>query len=257
MCAFEILGMKELGARYRREGYAIIRGLLDERQRTCLRTIVDTLDGQHHVVARFANRLIVTRNLRGEPELDAIARELAPVAACMMAQPQVRLLDDLLLVKPPRQEGGESTIWHQDAPNFPFDRRGFLTIWIAVDDIPLDRGPLTFLPGSHRLGPLGASDGSGEDTPLEALLTAEDWGCVGQPVTEPLAAGDASIHDGYMLHAAAANQTDLPRRAWGVRFIPASTLYTGGSHRSFDSLGLEPFKPFENASFPLFTCPIT
>lgn len=242
---------------YRRAGYAIIRGLLEGPELTMLRTVFDGLGNMaNNAVDKFARRLIVTRNLwQSNPDIQSLVMRLGPVAARMMGLSQVRLLDDVALVKPPKHEGGDPTIWHQDAPNFPFDRRGFLTIWIAVDDISLDQGPLTFVPGSHRLGLLGAVDGAGEEISLESLLQPEDHAYIGSPVTTALNAGDTSVHDGSTLHSAGPNLTNRPRRAWGVRFIPAATLYTGGSHRSFDHLGLKPFHPFEHTDFPLIEMP--
>ncbi|MFD0885094.1 phytanoyl-CoA dioxygenase family protein [Streptosporangium algeriense] len=206
------------------------------------------------VTDTFARRLVVTRNLwRRVPEAGSLVPLIGSLAAQLMAEEKVRLVDDVMLVKPARENGGDPTIWHQDAPNFPFDRRGFLTFWIALDDITLDQGPLTFLPGSHRLGPLGAVDGAGEEIPLESFLTEEDRAYVGEPVATALNAGDTTVHDGHLLHSAEANRTNRPRRAWGVRYIPASTLYTGAAHRSFDGLGLVPFEPFEHDDFPLMT----
>lgn len=240
--------------RYRRDGCTFVRGLLSDPDLTRLREVFDATDlaNDDLVVDQFAKRLVVTRNLwQHYPEVYTFVRGLGTLAAQLMNVDEIRLLDDVALVKPPKQKGGHPTIWHQDAPNFPFDRRGFLTIWIAVDDISLDQGPLTLLPGSHRLGLLGAIDGGGEEISLDSLLSDEDRAYVGDPVTTALRAGDATIHDGGLLHSAGANRTDRPRRAWGVRFIPASTLYTGAAHRSFDGLGLEPFEPFEHANFPL------
>lgn len=242
----------EVVTHYRRNGFAIIRGLLTDSELTLLRKVFDELGGMPNVVDRFAKRLVVTRNLwRSSSEVKSLVWRLGPVAARMMRVDRVRLIDDVALVKPPKQEGGEPTIWHQDAPNFPFDRRGFLTIWIALDAISLDQGPLTFVPRSHRLGLLGAIDGGGEEILLESLLEPEDYEYVGDSVTTALNAGDASVHDGYLLHSAGPNLTSHPRRAWGVRFIPPATLYTGGAHRAFDNLGLEPFEPFEHDDFPL------
>lgn len=249
----ETLATDELVTRYRRDGYAILRGLLDEPEIMRLRAVFDALGRMpDNVVRNFANRLVVTRNLwKTSQEAKSLVWQIAPVAARMMGVPQARLIDDNALVKPPRHEGGDPTIWHQDAPNFPFDRRGFLTIWIAVDDISLEQGPLTFVPRSHRLGLLGAIDGAGEEIELESMLQPEDCEHIGEPTTTALNAGDASVHDGCMLHSANANLTRRPRRAWGVRFIPPATLYTGGAHRSFDHLGLEPFQPFQHEDFPL------
>lgn len=241
-------------SRYRREGCTFLQGLLSDPELTHLRAIFDQIDATDGdlVVDEFAKRLVVRRNLwQHYPGIEALVRALGTLAAQVMNVDEVRLLDDVALVKPRKQRGGHPTIWHQDAPNFPFDRRGFLTMWIAVDDISLDQGPLTLLPGSHRLGLLGAIDGGGEEISLESLLSVEDRAYVGDPFTTALQAGDATIHDGGLLHSAGANRTDRERRAWGVRFIPASTLYTGGAHRSFDGLGLEPFKPLEHDNFPL------
>ena len=240
--------------RYRREGCTFVRGLLSGPELTGLREVFDGMESANDglVVDEFAKRLVVTRNLwQHYPDVELLVRLLGPLAAQLMKVDEVRLLDDVALVKPPRHRGGHPTVWHQDAPNFPFDRRGFLTMWIAVDDITLGQGPMTLLPGSHRLGLLGAIDGGGEEIPLASLLSEEDRAYVGEPFTTALAAGDATVHDGSLLHSAGANRTDRPRRGWGVRFIPADTLYTGGAHRSFDGLGLEPFEPFEHDDFPL------
>jgi ectoine hydroxylase-related dioxygenase (phytanoyl-CoA dioxygenase family) len=230
----------------------MIPSLLDGAELLRLRETFDELDNlRENVVKNFSNRLIVTRNLwQTRPSIRSVVWQLGPVAARLMRTAQARLIDDVALVKPASRDGGGATIWHQDAPNFPFDRRGLLTIWIAVDDISLEQGPLTFVPGSHRLGLLGAVDGAGEEIPLEALLAPEDHECIGEPSTFAFAAGDASIHDGYTLHSAGPNRTNRLRRAWGVRFVPPATLYTGGAHRSFDHLQLKPFALLEHADFP-------
>lgn len=242
-------------ARFRRDGCTFITRLLDGAD---LGLVRDAFDGMamadDYVVDEFARRLVVTRNLwRHVQGVESVVRRLAPLAGQLMGTDEVRLVDDVALVKPARRHGGDPTNWHQDAPNFPFDRRGFLTMWIAIEDIELEQGPLTLLPGSHRLGLLGAVDGAGDGLDLGSVLTADDRARVGEPVTTALAAGDATVHDGSLLHSAGANRTDRPRRAWGVRFIPASTLYTGAAHDSFDGLGLEPFGPFDHENFPLIS----
>jgi ectoine hydroxylase-related dioxygenase (phytanoyl-CoA dioxygenase family) len=239
--------------RFRRTGCTFIRQLLDGPDLGLVRDAFGQMaTAGDYVVDEFARRLVVTRNLwRHAPGVESVVRRLAPLAGQLMNEDQVRLVDDAALVKPPRRSGGDPTNWHQDAPNFPFDRRGFLTIWIAVEGIDLDQGPLTLLPGSHRLGLLGAVDGAGDGLQLESVLTEQDRVGLGEPVTMALRAGDATVHDGSLLHSAGPNRTDRPRRAWGVRFIPASTLYTGAAHDSFDGLGLEPFEPFEHENFPL------
>jgi ectoine hydroxylase-related dioxygenase (phytanoyl-CoA dioxygenase family) len=239
--------------RFRRDGCTFLSQLIDGEDLGLIRDAFGAMAAaDDYVVDEFARRLVVTRNLwRHAPGIEPVVRRLGPLAGQLMGEDRVRLIDDVALVKPARQHGGDPTNWHQDAPNFPFDRRGFLTMWIAVEDIEIEQGPLTLLPGSHRLGLLGAVDGAGEGLDLGSVLTAEDRAYVGEPMTTALTAGDATVHDGSLLHSAGANRTDRPRRAWGVRFMPASTLYTGAAHDSFDGLGLEPFEPFEHENFPL------
>lgn len=239
-------------AQFRDDGYAIVRGLLGDPELAVLREVFDGLGAHEHVVDTPVTRLFQVRNLwQSIPVVASLVHRLAPLACQMMGQERVRLFDDKALVKPPRQDGGEPTRWHQDEPNFPLDRRGFPTIWVAVDDVALEQGALTFLPGSHRLGRRGPIDRIGDEPRVESPLTGADRMRVGDPTTVALGAGDATVHDGYLLHSSGCNRTGRTRRALGVRFIPASTRYTGAAHRLLDDLELEPWAPFEHEDFPL------
>ena len=126
-----------------------------------------------------------------------------------------------------------------------------LTIWIAIEDVPAEAGALRFVPGSHRLGPLGRLDLVSEEHTPRDLLRDDDMGLVGEPVTVPLKAGEATVHDALTLHGAGPNTSTRPRRAWTVVYLPASTLYTGGPHpqEGINSLGLTPFEPFDHPRF--------
>ncbi len=241
-------------SKYRRDGYLIIRGLLSQEQLIQIRSVFDNLRDGSDGFRRFKNSLIVVRNLwLKEPAMKSLVWRVAPVAASLLGVDRVQLIDDNAFVKPPKHEKDNPTGWHQDSPNFPFDRRGFMTIWVAIDNIDLDQGPLTFLPGTHRIGPVGAFSGDDDEVPLESILLPEDRPYIGDPVTTSLSAGDASVHDGFMLHSAGPNSTNRPRRALAIRFIPPTTLYTGASHRFFDSLGLVPFEPINHEQFPVIT----
>lgn len=242
----------ELVSKYRRDGFLILRGLLDHAELLQLRAIFDDLSDASDNIRKFKNSLIVVRNLwLKETVTRSLVWRIAAVAARLLGSDRVQLIDDNAFVKPPKCGEGNPTGWHQDSPNFPFDRRGFMTIWVAVDDIAVKQGPLTFLPGAHRIGPVGAFSGDDDEVSLDSILLPEDHLFIGEPVTTPLLAGDASVHDGYMLHSAGPNSTDRARRAWAVRFIPVETLYTGASHRFFDGLGLVPFQPIDHVDYPV------
>ena len=54
---------------------------------------------------------------------------------------------------------GSQQHFHSDAVHFQSDPPGFMCgVWIALEDIDLDAGPLEFYPGSHRLPFLQARD---------------------------------------------------------------------------------------------------
>ena len=256
---------------FRRNGCGVIRQIVTGADLEQLRDIVTDATqredisvinvvesaGKQNVkqaTAEYRKRLQLTRNIRLHyPAITDLARRLASCAAKLLGEHKVQILSDSVYVKPPQHEGSQPTPWHQDLPAVPVDRRGFFTFWIAVDDIPLEQGPLTFLPGSHRLGPLGLLADLEVEADIQALFSEEDQELVGEPTTTALEAGDATIHDGLMLHRAGANATDRPRRAWGVRFMPPNTLYNGAPHWEYEDLGLTLFAPFDGRNFPVIS----
>jgi ectoine hydroxylase-related dioxygenase (phytanoyl-CoA dioxygenase family) len=179
-----------------------------------------------------------------------LVSQLAGLARRLLGQSDVRVFWDKTFVKPPASQGTRESVWHQDFPYNPIDRRGMLTIWLALEDVPVESGALRFVPRSQRLGPLGRLD-LVDDYGLDDILRADDRELVGEPVTVPLLAGEATVHDALTLHGAGPNLTTTARRAWTVVFMPASTRYTGGPHPhdNINSLGLVPFEPFDHPHF--------
>ena len=89
---------------------------------------------------------------------------------------------------------------------------------------------MRFVPGSHRLGPLVRFDLVGREHAWDEGLRPEDLELVSDPVVVPLAAGEATVHDGLTVHGAGENLSEQPRRGWTIIFIPAETRWTGGPH---------------------------
>ena len=74
----------------------------------------------------------------------------------------VLMAGDMLAVKPGVKPGSSSpttvpTPFHQDAPNEPIDRNGFVSFWIALDHVTPEMGSMRFVDYSHRLGLLGCT----------------------------------------------------------------------------------------------------
>lgn len=147
-----------------------------------------------------------------------------------------RLLEELLdapaalretyaIYKPPHH--GAATPWHQDeaylAERPPFE---LVSVWLPLQDVNMESGCLSFIPGTHR-GPLLAHHvhTRGDTTPVATLLTQPKPRALARAVPCPLRAGDAAVHLLRTLHAASTNVSPHPRRAWVLDFaVPRRAL---------------------------------
>lgn len=256
---------------YRRQGFLKLPPLLDGEELDSAREFCRATEGEKPhglagqeasdpgVVDRFAYHRhdkyramwsnVFDLRLRSAVMMGFVNR-WAAIARQLVGE-DVRVFWDKTFVKPPASDGTRESVWHQDFPYNPIDRRGMLTIWIALEDVPADAGALRFVPGSHRLGPLGRHDLVSREYEVSDLLREDDLELVGEPVTVPLSAGEATVHDALTLHGAGPNLSDRPRRAWTVVYLPASTRYTGGPHpqEGVNSAGLVTFEPFDQPRF--------
>lgn len=173
---------------------------------------------------------------------------LGRAAAQLMGAERVRLWMDHTLMKYP---GTRSVGWHQDMPYFPIDRSRWVTFWIAIEDMDETMAPLQYLAGSHRLGVVGRQAHVNEPWGYDHLLSDDDRALVGDRVALPLRAGEAFIHDGLTLHGSETNRSDRVRRALGIIYMDADTLYNGMPRPETDGLGLVPFEPFDHPNFPI------
>ena len=124
----------------------------------------------------------------------------------------VRHYSDMLAVKLPASAAkGAPTKAHQDG-GIQFDRVGKTTFWIALNEIPPERGSMRFYSGSHKEGPLGDRS---HDLFADYPYLKERY-----PLSPPLhlQPGDATVHSQLVIHEAPANTSDAPRWAYiGLR----------------------------------------
>jgi len=171
----------------------------------------------------------------------ATSRRLSGVALQLTGQSSAVLADDVGFLKEP---GCPAAPFHQDHPQFPFDRKGCVTLWIALVDITEKMGPLRYLNGSHLDGLLGFA--GGEDM-MDAFpeLRSRSVGA-----GTDIKAGSALAHWDTTVHGTAANQAAVAREAWAVRFIRPDTVYNGVSHVHFDKFEMKRGDKFsENTAF--------
>ncbi len=174
-----------------------------------------------------------------------LSRRLGNLAARLCGR-TVRLWHDHALFKEPRT--GLKTPWHQDAPYWPHaDRLHQLSVWIALQDATISNGCLSFLPGTHRLGPF---DPVSLADPKELSQIAPQLKGI-KPVTHELTAGSVTFHSGLTFHYAGPNKSDAMREAIAIIFMPADTRYDGKGHVCTDPLKLTVGELLEGELFPV------
>jgi len=120
---------------------------------------------------------------------------------------------------------GKETPWHQDGEYYPIRPLETLTIWIPLDDVTPENGPMRFIPGSHKDHKLYSHSWvEGDNKTINLVCDSENFE---EETSEDLIleAGQVSFHDVYMIHGSKANRTDRRRAAFIVRLMPATSYY--------------------------------
>jgi ectoine hydroxylase-related dioxygenase (phytanoyl-CoA dioxygenase family) len=231
---------------YRRDGFVRVPGVITPEEAGHYRQAA--LELAEHMRPLYDGP-IFTQLVNAWRESDAVKAltlhsNVAGVAARLAGMP-LRLWHDHLLIKQPHNKA--ATEYHQDQPFWPHgNSRGALSAWIALVDVPVERGCMTFIPGTQNRRDLRPQDLSDSDD-LMALWPELAF----EPrVTLPLRAGDCTFHNGYCAHMAGSNDTDVPRVAHIVIYMDAATTYTGAAHVVTDPLGLLPGDPLAGELFP-------
>lgn len=232
---------------YRRDGFVRVSGIISKEEAEKYR--------QAAVAAAAANKSLtvgdiftqhvniwrsdpVMRSLTLHPNVTAAVRKLAGVP--------LRLWHDQILIKKPHNN--TPTEFHQDQPYWPHANSTHpISIWIALCDVPPERGCMTFIPGFQHRDDLAAQN-LGDANSLFDMCPEMQWA---PRVTLPVRAGDCTFHHGRCPHQANANSTDQARVAHAVIFIDACTTYNGAKHVVTDPLGFKPGDVLEGELFPV------
>ncbi|GAA0930170.1 phytanoyl-CoA dioxygenase family protein [Nonomuraea longicatena] len=194
----------------------------------------------------------VLRGLSCHPRIARVAETLAGGA--------LRLFKSDLYRK---KSASTLTPIHHDEVFFPFTARAALTAWVALVDVPADRGCLSFIPGSHRLVEPPPADMD----PMEALGEAEDpfgrWPELAYrpSVTVPVRAGDVTFHHGRIAHWAGSNRTDATRYSLITIYMDAGATFNATSIHNLlnpddpDLGGYRQGAPLDGERFPLVAGP--
>ncbi|HEX4814561.1 MAG TPA: phytanoyl-CoA dioxygenase family protein [Nonomuraea sp.] len=182
------------------------------------------------------------RRLACHPRIGSIAEELA-------GSP-LRIWGGEVLLKQPQDSG--PTIWHDDLTFALLDSRLTFNVWIALVDVPVDRGCLTFLPRSHRRRePQRVTLSAALDNPGTYLF--DQWPeLVWSPrVTVPVRAGDGTFHQSRTAHMAGGNDSDEIRLSFLITYTDVDAVYQAPpGNNPMEQADLIPGQPLPDDRFP-------
>ncbi len=236
---------------YRREGYLVVPGVLDQGHveqclaaLTALATDPDLEPGRRDGTGAFialepgaepatANRADMIRKFGdftdAAPALlrAAMSARLHLVLDALMGQGRV-LLQEMALVKPPKVSGEKR--WHQDAAYFRgSDPSLMFGVWIALDPATRENGCMEVIPASHLLGP--APHVPNED--INLCTIRPDLVHLRDRLALPMNPGDVLIFHSLIHHYTAANRSNQRRRALQFHYHQVGMEWTSlEAHRA-------------------------
>lgn len=140
-----------------------------------------------------------------------LGKRLGRIAAGLMGVSGVRLYHDQALYK---EAGGGITPWHADQYYWPLTSDKTTTVWIPLQETPLEMGPLAFCPKSQRLC-YGRDLEIGDESEIKLSDALKQY-----PKEESqFDLGEVSFHSGWTFHRAGPNTTTKPRKVMTMIYM--------------------------------------
>ena len=139
------------------------------------------------------------------------SKRLARIATELMGVNGVRLYHDQALYKEP---AGGITPWHADQFYWPLSNANTVTVWVPLQPVPMQMGPLAFAEASQQME-IGRDKEISDES--EALLA--------QALTQftmqesPFDLGEVSYHSGWTYHRAGSNVSGKARKVMTVIYM--------------------------------------
>jgi len=214
-------------ARYREDGLVIPSYRLPDPQLDRLREAADRLIANHPDVRPEAlsgphNPWGQSARLVGDVDFLELCRfpEILDIVEQLIG-PDIILWGSMLFAKPGGD--GQEVPWHQDGQYWPITPLETVTVRVAIDGSTPENGCMRYVPGSHRdrkvvshrvIGRAGVA--------LKQEIPEVDEAAARDVVLEP---GQISLHEVYLWHGSAANDSDRRRADYAIRYMPATSLY--------------------------------
>jgi ectoine hydroxylase-related dioxygenase (phytanoyl-CoA dioxygenase family) len=193
---------------------------------------LNTLKKPMHLRSTYEKAFLQITNLWRQSEIVkqfVFSRRLARIAAELMGVRGVRLYHDQALYKEP---SGGFTPWHADQYYWPLESHTTCTVWIPLQETPIEMGPLAFAIGSQTFEfgrDLVISDESEEK--LQAALKEANFGLD----EAPFDLGEVSYHYGWTYHRAGPNTSDRPRKVMTIIYMEDGNRVIQPKHKAHEA----------------------
>ena len=234
-------------AQYRRDGFIVVEGLLDDLTRQRMKQVlgdliesargVSTHDDVFDLEPTHSAQQPRVRRIKKPHLVNPVFAEfmraprLLAVLSALLGPSGVRLHGSKLNLKSP--EVGSPVEWHQDWAFYPHTNDDLLAVGVLLDDATEQNGPLMVLPGSHR-GP--TFDHHGPDGLFCGAMEPERDGLDFRRAKALIAsAGACSFHHVRAVHGSAQNRSAHSRNL---------LLYEFSAADAFPLLGIPDWEEF-------------
>lgn len=137
--------------------------------------------------------------------------------------PDIALFSSHFICKP--KGNGKRVPWHEDSSYWktmiaPME---VVTVWLAIDDSTVENGCMYVIPRTHNSGKQGFSDYDPVDKAYNIFPTEITPTQRNDALAKPciLQAGQASLHDGRLIHGSPPNTSSIRRCGYTMRYTPS------------------------------------
>lgn len=218
----------EVAQAFREDGFYFPVDLMSEVEAARHRDRLSAFEAQHgpmhyrikpYLIFKSAFEIATQAKL-----LDAVESVLGP---------DILLWDCSYVIKEPRSEDFVS--WHQDLPYWGLEMESdydLVSVWVALTPATQSNGSIRFVRGSHKHGTYAKVDTYDEQNILHRGQTITDEFDDSTIAKMELAAGQASLHQGWTVHSSGPNVSVARRIGIVMNYVKPSVKQVVGDYES-------------------------
>ncbi len=210
----------------RDEGYTLFKHVFSEEDMAALSEVLEAFEARMHeqLVAEGdggisrANEITFTHHIAEQDDRVRafVTRPEFVKLATEFLGPDVDLYWNQTVFKHP--EGAKEFPWHQDDAYTQVYPSPYLTLWLAINDVTMDNGCVSVMPGSYRDGLLPHAQSA---IGLVGYSSEAPY----QGVPAPIDAGGIVCFWSLTLHKSSPNISKGIRKAYVIQYAPAGLRY--------------------------------